>query len=126
MRLMGSLLLATVLAAISSGPTPAHARAPKPAKPTNVTGTVKTVNAPAKSFVLHVRKGWGKKAQEQDLTVLTTGGTTFKRAGKLVVTRKPAAFADLAANETVQVKGLPVRDGKVGATEILIKSGPKK
>lgn len=126
MRNTGSILLLAALAATFTAAPRAEARSPKPAKRTNLTGTVTKINAPTKSFVLHTHQGWGKKAHDAEFTVVTTAGTTFKRAGKLIVTRKPAAFADLAVNETVQVKGLPAKDGKVGATDILIKREPKK
>lgn len=125
MRTVYSPILVTALTlALVAGQ--AEARPVKAAKPTNVTGVVQSVHAANKSFVLHTHQGWGKKAVEQDLTVTTTGGTTFKRAGKLRVTRKAAGFGDLASNEKVQVKGLPAKDGKIGATYVLIKSDGKK
>lgn len=125
MRFEQSLLLITALALpLSAGQ--ASAKPAKAAKPTNVTGIVQSIHPGDKSFVLHIRKGFGKKAQEQDLTVMTNAGTTFKHVGKLPLTRKPAAFADLKADEKVQVKGLPAKDGKVGATDVLIKHDPKK
>lgn len=123
MRFERSLLLITALALpLAAGQ--ANAKPAKSAKPTNVTGIVQSVHAADKSFVLHTRRGPGKK--EQDLTVVTTAGTTFRHVGKLPLTRKPASFADLAANEKVQVKGLPAKSGKVGATDVLIKHEPKK
>jgi len=125
MRFEPSLLLMTALALpLSAGP--AGAKPAKAAKPTNVTGVVQSVHPADKSFVLHIRKGFGKKAQEQDLTVMTNAGTTFRHVGKLPLTRKPASFADVKANEKVQVKGLPAKEGRVGATDVLIKHEPKK
>lgn len=114
----------TLVAGLAGGPAAAKA-APK-AKPTNVTGIVTRLNTPAKSFVLERKTGWGKRAKTEDLTVMTSGATTFKQVGRLPLTRKPASFTDLAVNEKVQVRGLPANAGRVGATYVLIKQMPRK
>jgi len=125
MRGIRMLALAAV-SVLGAAAGPAAAKAVRPARPTNVTGIVTRLDAPAKSFVLHRKMGWGKRAKTQELTVMTSGGTTFKHVGRLPLTRKPATFADLAVHEKVQVRGLPAKDGKVGATYVLIKHEPKK
>jgi hypothetical protein len=112
--------------ALFASVTPSFARPTVRARPANVTGIVISVNSARKSFVLQQRTGWGKRAKTRNLSVMTTGGTTYKRVGRLPLTRKAAGFGDLAAREKVQVRGLPVNAGRIGATYVLIKQPPRR
>ena len=76
-------------------------------------GTVKSLDAAAKTFVVTVQAGQGGAAT--DYAVTTSDSTTYLKNGQ------PATFADLAVGQTVAVTGQAGASGQFAAEKVEIK-----
>lgn len=133
---LASMIVAVALICGSGAGYAAGAKGPKK-KAGRIHGKVKSVDAAAKSFVVHNKKKGDVAVTTDENTVFTKGGKAGKKgkAGKAGKAGTPAAkaaatpatFTDVKPGVRVRVQGTPAGEGKIAARKVRIagKAGKK-